>query len=101
MHALLLLILQHDLSHHASELIAHAHFLLLRRLLLLETPFQLRPCFLIQWNPSIAATQGEQHFGRYIGVAFIEVLFCTQTVHSFGTWVPGHYAEVPLFRRGR
>ncbi len=29
----------------------------------------------------IAATFGEQHFGRYIGVAFIEGLFCTQTVH--------------------
>ncbi len=29
----------------------------------------------------IAATLGEQHFGRYIGVAFIEGLFCTQTVH--------------------
>ncbi len=25
----------------------------------------------IQWNPSIAATLGEQHVGRYIGVAFI------------------------------
>ncbi len=29
----------------------------------------------------IAATIGEQHFGCYIGVAFIEGLFCTQTVH--------------------
>ncbi len=39
-------------------------------------------CTCIQWNPSIAATLGEQHFGRYIGVvAFIEGLFCTQTVH--------------------
>ncbi len=35
----------------------------------------------IQWNPSIVATLGEQHFGRYIGVAFIEGLFCTQIVH--------------------
>ncbi len=35
----------------------------------------------IQWNPSIAATLEEQHFDRYIGVAFIEGLFCTQTVH--------------------
>ncbi len=35
----------------------------------------------IQWNPSIAAILGEQHFGRYIGVGFIEGLFCTQTVH--------------------
>ncbi len=36
----------------------------------------------IQWNPSIAATLGEQHFGRYTEVvAFIEGLFCTQTVH--------------------
>ncbi len=29
----------------------------------------------------IAATLGEQHFGRYIGVAFTEGLFRTQTVH--------------------
>ncbi len=38
----------------------------------------------LQWNPSIAAALGEQHFGRYIGVACIEGLFCTQTV-MFGT----------------
>ncbi len=41
----------------------------------------------LQWNPSIAATLGEQHFGHYTEVAFIERLFCTQTVH-FG---PGRY----------
>ncbi len=35
----------------------------------------------IRWNSSIAATFGEQHFGRYIEVAFIEGLFCAQTVH--------------------
>ncbi len=35
----------------------------------------------LQWNPFIAATLGEQNFSRYIGVAFIEGLFCTQTVH--------------------
>ncbi len=35
----------------------------------------------IQWNPSIAATLGEQNVGCYIGVAFIEGLFCTQIVH--------------------
>ncbi len=35
----------------------------------------------VQWNPSIAATLGEHNFGRYIGLAFIEVLFCTQIVH--------------------
>ncbi len=35
----------------------------------------------IRWNPSIAATLGGKHFGRYIGAAFIEGLFCTQTVH--------------------
>ncbi len=29
----------------------------------------------IQWNPSIAATLGEQHFGCYIEVAFIAVFF--------------------------
>ncbi len=36
----------------------------------------------IRWNPSIAAILGEQHFAHYIiGVAFIERLFRTQTVH--------------------
>ncbi len=30
----------------------------------------------VQWNPSIAATLGEQNLGRYIGAAFIEGLFC-------------------------
>ena len=54
----------------------------------------------IQWNPSIAATLGEQNFGRYIGVAFIEGLFCTQIVHL----EPGCLAVIqrwPLFRSGR
>ena len=51
----------------------------------LHTPVILmypRPLFYhkVQWNPSIAATLGEQHSGRYIGVACIEGLFCTQTV---------------------
>ncbi len=41
-----------------------------------------RASALVQWNPSIAASLGEQHFGRYIGVAFIEGLFWyTKTVH--------------------
>ncbi len=52
----------------------------------------------IQWNPSIVATLGEQHFGRYIEVAFIEGLFCTQTVPSFGIQVPGRYTEVAVKR---
>ncbi len=47
----------------------------------------------IQWNPSIAATLGEQHFGRYVGMAFIEGLFCTQIVRlGPGSW--------PLYRGG-
>ncbi len=44
----------------------------------------------IQWNPSIVATLGEQHFGCYIEVAFIEGLFYTQTVHLG----PGRYTEL-------
>ena len=28
---------------------------------------------LVQWNPSITATIGEQHDGRYTGVAVVEV----------------------------
>ncbi len=46
----------------------------------------------MQWNPSIAATLGEQYFGRYIGVAFIEGLFFTQT---------GNDSNWPLFRGDR
>ena len=52
---------------------------------------------LLQWNPSIAATIGEQNVGRYIGVVFIEGLFCTQTVH-LGPG-PGRYTEVAVKRR--
>ncbi len=33
---------------------------------------------------------------RYIGVAFIEGLFCTHC--SFGTWVPGRYTEVTFIQ---
>ncbi len=54
----------------------------------------------LQWNPFIVATLGEQNFGRYIEVAFIEGLFCTQTVHLG----PGCLAVIqrwPLFRGGR
>ena len=47
----------------------------------------------------IAATLGEQHFGRYIGVAFIEGLFCTQTVH-LGTGFLAVIQRWPLFRGG-
>ena len=35
----------------------------------------------IQWNTSITDTFGEQCFGLYTKVAFVERLFCTQTVH--------------------
>ncbi len=48
----------------------------------------------------IAATLGEQNVGRYIGVAFIEGLFCTQIVHLG----PGFLAVIqrwPLLRGGR
>ncbi len=55
---------------------------------------------IIQWNPSIAATLEEHNFGRYIGVAFIEGLFYTQTVHLG----PGFLAVIqrrPLLRGDR
>ncbi len=48
----------------------------------------------IQWNPSIAAILGEQNFGHYIGMAFIEGLFGTQTVHLG----PGCLAVIPRWR---
>ena len=35
----------------------------------------------IQWNPSITDTFWKQCFGLYTEVAFVERLFCTQTVH--------------------
>ncbi len=52
--------------------------------------------FGIQWNPFIAATSGEQHFGPYTEVAFIERLFL-YTNCSFGTLVPGRYITVGLY----
>ena len=62
----------------------------------------------VQWPESlyIAATLVEQGFGRYnyIGVAFIERLFRTQTVH-LGPGFPSHYTEVAFIQgwplRGR
>ncbi len=48
---------------------------------------------LLQWNPSITDTFGEQHFGPYVEMAFIEGLFCTQTVHLG----PGLYIVVGLY----
>ncbi len=58
--------------------------------------FMYRNMLAVQWNPSIAATLGEQYFGRYIGVAFIEGLFYTNC--SFGTWIPGRYTEVAFIQ---
>ncbi len=55
----------------------------------------------MQWNLSIAATLGEQHFGRHIGVAFIEGLFCTQLNCSFwdlGAWTL--YRSWPIIIQG-
>ncbi len=43
----------------------------------------------IQWNPSIATAFGKQNFARYIGVAFIEGLFCAQTVISQLAFIQG------------
>ncbi len=48
------------------------------------------PCHcMVQWNPYIAANLGNNnYFGCYIGVAFIEGLFC---IHIF------HLGGVPLY----
>ena len=35
----------------------------------------------IQWDPFITDTFGEHSFGRYTEVAFVEGLFCVQTLH--------------------
>ena len=49
----------------------------------------------IQWNPSITDTFGEQSFGRYTEVAFVDgVVLCTNS--SFETRVPGRYIAVGL-----
>ncbi len=55
---------------------------------------------IVMFNPSIAATLGVQNFGRYIGVAFIEGLFCTRTVH-LGPVFLAVIQRWPLFRGGR
>ena len=51
----------------------------------------------VQWNTSIAATLGEQHFSRYNrgGLYWGIVLY---TNCSFGTWVPSRYTEVAVKR---
>ena len=36
-------------------------------------------------------------FWPYTEVAFVESLFCTQTVHYFGTWVTGRYRAAGLY----
>ena len=35
----------------------------------------------VQWDPFITDTFGEQSFGRYTEVAFVEGLFCVQNLH--------------------
>ncbi len=49
--------------------------------------------FCIQWNPSIAATLGEQHFGRYTGVDLLRGCF----VHKLFIWDLGSWL---LYRGG-
>ncbi len=49
----------------------------------------------VQWNPCHPC--GEQHFGRYIGVALIDGLFCTQTVHLGPGCLHGRYIAVGLY----
>ena len=54
-----------------------------------------------QWNPSITDTFGEQCFGLYTEVAFVERLFCTQTVHlGPGCLAVIIYSNWPLFGGG-
>ncbi len=50
---------------------------------------------MVQWNP-YSGHPGEQHFGCYIGVAFIEGLFCTQHFH-LGPEFLARYIGVPLY----
>ena len=36
---------------------------------------------ILQWDPFITDTFGEHSFGRYTEMAFVEGLFCVQTLH--------------------
>ncbi len=45
----------------------------------------------------ITGTFGEQCFGLYTEVAFVERLCVLYTNCSFGTWVPGHYIATGLY----
>ena len=65
--------------HHRTKLVIHR---------------DLKVCTIeLQWNPSITDTFGEQCFGLYTEVAFVEGLFCTQTVHLG----PGRYIATGLY----
>ncbi len=46
------------------------------------------------------ATFGDQYFGHYREVAFIERSFYTQFFYLGGTWLLGHYKEVGLSSEG-
>ncbi len=55
---------------------------------------------MLQWNPlyNYSGHPWEQNFGRYIGVAFIEGLFCTLIVHLGPGFLHGHYTEVAFIQ---
>ncbi len=55
------------------------------------------PSIHVQWNSSIEATFGEQSFDPYTEVAFVEGLFCAQTVH-LGTGFLAIITEVAVKR---
>ncbi len=65
-----------------------------------RNPFPATPLFPDTVEPLYSGhSRGTTFWPLYRGG--LEVLFCTQTVNSFGTWVPGHYQRWPLFRGGR
>ena len=49
----------------------------------------------IQWNPSIAVTVGEWHFGCYTEVAVVEGFHCIRAA-TVGEWHVGCYTEVAV-----
>ena len=51
----------------------------------------------MQWNPTITDTFGEQYYGLYTEVAFVERLFCMQTVHLGPGCLPGRYIAAGLY----
>ncbi len=52
----------------------------------------------LQWNPSIAATMGNNILAAIWGWPLLRGCFVHKINCSFGTWVPGRYTEVAFIQ---